>query len=480
MRDLTTEAASETKPASPSIGLKIGYSTGNISVAVCIALQGIALFYFNQIAGVPAHLVSIALGIIVFIDALWDPLIGQWSDRTQSRLGRRHPFLYVGMILVPIAIYVRWHPPTGWSDMALMGYILATGLFMNLSTSLFDVPSAAMGPELVSDYHDRTVLMGYRFLFQMIGMALASVLIYGVFLRPTAKQPVGQLNAEAYGPLSIAIAIVAVLAMATAALSTRRRAATFYRAPAASPGLAVQARQIIATLKNRNFGVAMLASAFIGIGGGVQAGLALYLSTYFWEFTSTQILMVMMASIAAAPVAFLIAPILGRRFGKRRACMGTLLAGGMILGAPIFLRLMNVLPPNGAPMLLPIVFSAYSVGAVLNLCSNIMVSSMVADLVEDVQVRTGRRSEGLILSADLLPQKIFAAFSVVVPGLVLTWIGFPKGARPGEVSPEIISNLGWTYMPLMLFFYLASVVTWNWFRIDEDQHAINLERVAAG
>ena len=135
---------------------------GNLSLAVCITLQGVALFYFNQVLGVPAHLISIAFGLIIFIDAFWDPLIGQWSDRFQSRLGRRHPFLYAGMVMVPIAIYLRWHPPTGWSDMALVGYILVTGLLMNLSTSLFDVPSAAMGPELVTDYNERNVLMSYR------------------------------------------------------------------------------------------------------------------------------------------------------------------------------------------------------------------------------------------------------------------------------------------------------------------------------
>ena len=81
-----------------SVGLKIGYSMGNLSLAVCITLQGVALFYFNQVLGVPAHLVSLAFGAIIFVDAFWDPLIGQWSDRFRSRLGRRHPFLYAGMV----------------------------------------------------------------------------------------------------------------------------------------------------------------------------------------------------------------------------------------------------------------------------------------------------------------------------------------------------------------------------------------------
>ena len=103
----------------------------------------------------------------------------------RSKMGRRHPFLYAAMLLVPIALVLRWHPPPGWSDMALFYFILATGLFLSLATSLFDVPAAALAPELAPDYHDRTSLMSFRFLFAMIGSALTSILAYGVFLRPT-------------------------------------------------------------------------------------------------------------------------------------------------------------------------------------------------------------------------------------------------------------------------------------------------------
>lgn len=477
VRDPTIHLTEDAKSEPLSIGLKIGYSMGNLSLAMQISIQGVALFYFNQVVGVPAHLVSIALGAIIFIDAFWDPAIGQWSDRCQSRLGRRHPFLYTGMVLVPIAIYLRWHPPMDWSEMALVGYILVTGMFMNLALSLFEVPASAMGPELVSDYHERSVLMSYRSLFMMIGMAAGTILIYGVFLRSTPEHPVGQLNGAAYGPMSTAIAAVAFIGMATLAFSTRRRAATFHKAQPSTVGVAEQMREVLETLKNRNFGIALLASAFVGISAGIQAGTSLYINTYFWEFTTTQIMMVMMVTIAAAPVAFVIAPRLGRRFGKRNACIGALFTAALFIATPITLRLLGVFPENGSPMLLPMIFVTMMIGATMNLSSSIMVSSMVADLVEDSQVQTGRRSEGLILSADILPQKVLAAFAVIIPGLMLSWIGFPKGAKPGQVLPEIISAMGLFYMVVVLICTLASVYTWSKFRIDANRHAENLARI---
>ena len=339
-----------------SLGLKWGYSTGFVASAAWGVLGGVALFFYNQVVGVPAHLVSLALGIIVFIDALWDPLIGHWSDRLRSNLGRRHPFLYVAMLLVPISLMIRWHPPTDWSDTALFYFILASGLLMSLSTSLFDVPAAALAPELAPDYHDRTVLMSFRFLFATIGSALTSILIYGVFLRPTPQQPVGQLNPDGYGPLAVAVMLLAVVAMAIMTLSTRRKAATLYHAPIVTSSLSHQLRDVIVTLSNRNFAVAAAAAALVGIGGGVAAGLQLYVGTYFWELTSSEILILTLSTMAGAPFAIFIAPFLGRRFGKRISCIGALLVGSVFTNAPMLFRLLGAFPENGSPILIPLLF----------------------------------------------------------------------------------------------------------------------------
>ena len=425
------------QPARLSWGVKLGYSTGTVATAGWGVLGGLALFFYNQVVGVPAHLVSMALGAIVFIDALWDPLIGQVSDRTRSNLGRRHPFMYAAMLLVPVALLIRWHPPADWSDMQLFYFIFATGLFMSLATSLFDVPASALAPELAPDYHERTVLMSFRMLFGMIGTAITSVLCYGVFLRPTAEYPVGQLNPDGYSSLAIAITLMVLIAMAVLTLTTRSRVATLYKVTEeSSASFADEIRNIIATLSNRNFAVAAAAAALIGIGGGVTAGLQLYLTTFFWELTSANILALTLTTMIGAPLAMFIAPYLGRRFGKRNSCMAALLGGSLCTTTPMLLRLLDVLPENGSPLLMPILFVAYALGATMSISGGILVASMMNDLVEDSQAKTGRRSEGLIISADTLPQKILASVSVVVPGVLLAWVEFPTGAQPGQVAPE--------------------------------------------
>ena len=54
-------------------------------------LSGLTLFFYTQLIGLDAPLVSLALAISLFIDAFWDPIVGQISDNTKTRLGRRHP-----------------------------------------------------------------------------------------------------------------------------------------------------------------------------------------------------------------------------------------------------------------------------------------------------------------------------------------------------------------------------------------------------
>ena len=221
VQDVDDEAPAGGRRRPLSFRTKAFYGVGSVANGAYVALGGLAMFFYSQVVGVPPHIVSLAISAVIFIDGFWDPLIGHGSDQFRSRIGRRHPFLYLAMFLVPVALFLRWHPP-GWDASAMFWYILGTGLFVNLAWSLYEIPSGAMAPELAPDYHDRTVLLGYRWILGSLGTALATVLIYGIFLRKTPEHPVGQLNADGYGPLSIAIILIFLVAGLTMALGTQK------------------------------------------------------------------------------------------------------------------------------------------------------------------------------------------------------------------------------------------------------------------
>lgn len=454
-------------PARLPLSTKLLYGFGSIAFGAKLQIMGMLLFFYNQVVGMPAALVSLALAIGVFVDAFWDPLIGQLSDKTRSPWGRRHPYMYAAAAPVAISFVLLWNPPSGWSDGALFAYLLATVLFTQLATSFYEVPSAALAPELAPDYHERTVLLSYRFVIGVIGGALGAVMAFGVFLRATPEYPAGQLNPAGYGPLSYAVAAIVIVAVLVSTIGTHHKIKTLHVPAAQKLSFAQSLREVGATLNNWNFMVAVVASLIAGVGTGISGGLRIYFGTFFWDLSSQQILLLSLAGLIAAPLGSFVATGTSRAFGKRRACMTLFFLSVATNNAPILLRLVGAFPDNDSPALLPILFAEAVVTGVLAIAGFILVSSMIADIVEDSQARTGRRSEGLLFSADSLLQKIVTSLSTVLPGLILAFVNFPERAQPGQVPTETLHLLAWIYIPTTMMISLLSISTWSFYRIDK-------------
>ena len=82
------------------------YSSGSGAMGVNGVIFGAwVLFFYNQVLGLSAVLASLAIGISLIFDAISDPLVGAWSDRLKSKLGRRHPFIYLSIFPLALGFY---------------------------------------------------------------------------------------------------------------------------------------------------------------------------------------------------------------------------------------------------------------------------------------------------------------------------------------------------------------------------------------
>lgn len=109
-------------PAADRLTLKTKLAFGIGSAAEIIALYAVssfALLYYNQVLGVPAHWIGIAISVSLVLDGLTEPVVGAWSDRTKSKLGRRHPWMYAALFPIALTFYAIFNPPEGLSQMAL-------------------------------------------------------------------------------------------------------------------------------------------------------------------------------------------------------------------------------------------------------------------------------------------------------------------------------------------------------------------------
>jgi len=150
------------------------YGAGGI---IPIALFNIAGILVGLMGNISLGLSAFWLGVIMIIPRLWDalsdPVIGHLSDNTRTRWGRRRPYLLVGGILVAVFFVVMWWIPKGdrvriWfpTDAGFQAfqlvYILFALLLFFTACNIFEIPHGALGMEMTTDYHERTRLFSAK------------------------------------------------------------------------------------------------------------------------------------------------------------------------------------------------------------------------------------------------------------------------------------------------------------------------------
>lgn len=467
-------AAYDTRPPLDT-RTQVTYGLGTLAYGVKNQAMGsMLLLYFNQVVGLPAAWVGAAVAISLVVDALLDPFIGYASDNLQSPWGRRHPFMYAAALPAAVAFYCLFTPPVGWSDGALFVYALAAMTSLRVLISFYEVPSAATGAELTLDYDARTSVMSYRFFFGALGAATIAVMTFLVFLQPSETHPVGQLNPDGYADFALFGAILIAFSILISTWGTHHFIPYFHKPEKRTVRALDVLREIVETLSTRNFGVLLLWGSLSAVVVGLTGGLGMYFNTYFWELTSGQIAFVVSAGFVSPFLAIALAPAVGSRLGKKWAVVALWMVGAVVGIVPISLRLLDLLPPNGSTVVLGVLLLDALLVSTLTLSGLILGASMVADLAEETAVRTGRRSEGVLFSADAIIKQTIIGLGTFVAGLMLTYVDFPAQAVPGEIDPAIMRQLAYLYLPVSAVLTFASIGVLGFYSNDRSTHEANL------
>jgi glycoside/pentoside/hexuronide:cation symporter, GPH family len=464
---------SDTPPLRPVT--RLAYGIG--AMANAIKARGLTVFlmiFYNQVVGLPPETVAtVLMGALVF-DAVIDPLVGQVSDNFRSRLGRRHPFMYAAAVPVALAYFALWNPPVGWSQGAITGYLVACLLTVRLFDTFFELPHSALAPELAKDYVERTKLLAMRTFFAVVGGLAMTLMAYQVFLKENPDGTGGVLSRDGYLGYSACAAALIFTTILVSTRGTQSQVPYLHMAPERSITLRAMVRDVAATLNNRAFVVATLTGMFMSIALGARNGLELYIGLFFWGLKQSQL--AILATVAAGGSLFgiLLAPQVVARLGKKYGAIILYSAALAIAVSPIAARLFGLMPPNGSAVLFAILIAETFINAILAVATGVILVSLVADVIEDAEVKTGRRSEGLLMSADNLFKKLVSGAGILISGLMLKLVAFPVGAKRGEVDPEIIQRLGVVYLPTAATLFGLSILCLFAFNIDRSKHEENL------
>ena len=471
-------------PATPRLGFwtKCAYGFGSVAYGVKNSgFDYFLLLFYSQVIGLDARLVGIAVTTALVFDAVSDPVVGYWSDNTRSRWGRRHPFMYASALPVALSYFLLWNPPQGLGEAGLFWYLLVLAVTIRTFVTAYETPSSALAPELTEHYEERSSLISFRYYFGWTGGNAMTVMMFFFVFPAMATEAIadGRFNRDAYELYGIIGSALIFLSILVSALGTHGHI-PHLKPPPAQRRLTLRRifGEILETLANRSF-VALFVSAIFGaVASGLAASLSFYFYTYFWEFSSVETGVLTMGVFLSAVIGFVLAPIVTRTIGKKRGAMTIGLVAFLGAPLPVVLRLLGLLPENGTPFVFWLVFVTSVIDVGLIICFQILLASMMADLVEQSELETGRRSEGIFFSAVTFIRKSVQGLGLLVASFVLYLAGLDSGADVEQVSEETVFALGAYYVPTILVLWLTMMALISFYSLDRATHEDNLRRLA--
>ncbi len=461
-----------------SLFTKAAYGFGSVAYGVKNnGFDYFFLFFYSQVMGVDAGLVGVALLIALIFDALSDPLIGYFSDNTHSRWGRRHPFMYFAAIPVSVSYFFIWNPPGSLNGDELFPYLTVLAVFVRTLITLYEVPSSALVAEITDDYDERSSMLSYRYFFGWTGGTLMATFALSVLLTPSAEGAKdGMFNVDGYSAMGLVAASVIFMAIMVSALGTHHHI-PHLRLPPEKSAITIKRvySELWETLANPSFFALFLAALFGAIATGLGAGLNYYINTFYWGFTADQIALISVSVVLSAVIGFLVSPVATRALGKKRGAIIVGILAFTIAPAPVALRLFDLMPANGDPLLFPLILVITIIDVGLIITYQTLMASMIADLVEDSERQTGRRSEGVFFAAVTFTRKVVQGLGVVSATVVLAIAQIPEGALPDQVGEDALFSLGVLYAPALFTLWMLMIGCISLYRIDRNRHEENLK-----
>ncbi len=464
-----TMQASNPDPIAPKLSFwtKLAYGAGDTGPAMTANVLAIYLLVFlTNVAGMSAGLAGLTLGVGKIWDAVNDPMVGVLSDRSKHRWGRRLPWLFWGAIPFAVTFLMQWVVPFK-NEWWLFGfYVLASVLFNSFYT-VVNLPYTAMTAELTQDYDERTSLSSFRFMFSIGGSIVALVIALLIF------NVMGKDSPERFLVLAIVIAVISVATLYWCVFGTKRRVLAMEKlrlAGSAEPELPFR-QQVSIALGNRPF-------LFV-IGLYLCSWFAVQNTVAFMPFFAKNYMGLddngyTIVLIAVQMTAFLMLGVwrsLAARVGKARVyIMGNAL--WMIAEIGLF-----TLKPGQTEMF-------YALGVVIGMgvsTAYLIPWSMIPDVVELDELKTGQRREGVFYSFMVFLQKLVLAAALAIVGQTLQAAGFIS-QQAGQPEPEqpmaALDAIRWMVGPLPALVLAIGIALAYFYPITKEKHAEILLQLA--
>ena len=425
---------------------KIFYGIGGGVYAIKEAAYAIfILLFYTQVLGLSGTVTGAIMAISLIWDGISDPLIGSWSDRLRSRYGRRHPFMVYSTLPIAIGFIGLFAPPDSVVDSStlLACWLLFWSLWVRTFITGFTIPHLALSAELTSDYHGRSQLMAMRlgsmFLVGLLLPALALTMIFdatGDLMGTRHHTSLPDLTGERY----------------------------------TLPLLRDFFDDIRQTFRNRMFRTMLGFEVASAIGWGCYTTLNILVATYVFEFSSDEVAVILaVPGLLAIVLAGAMLKPLSERWQKPQLLR--LSVWGMLFNSLwlLPLKLADMLPANGSPLLLPLVLLSSTVFMFFFFLRAINAMSLVADITDQHEIEAGERKEGGFFAVMTFVVKIASLVGPLYGGIVLDVIGMTNKDLPGEVAEPALTGLMWASLSMGILTLVIALRYAYTFKFSKEQ-----------
>jgi len=418
--------------------------------------------YYLTVLGLNPILTGSALLLALFVDAISDPLIGTFSDRINSKFGRRH--ILMGLSLVPISItyFMLFIPDKNWSEGSLFFWLFSFTILTRFSVTLFDIPHRALAAEIPNTYEEKANIMSMREGFQSI-IALSHSFIILPYINIDVDE--NWINVGLVGSVMMFIfGLVSVF-------GTRSLIPDLYKWPVESKKKNTY-REIKEQLRfvysNKTIILFLLGSITIQLAWGLANSLTFLTQTQFWGLDTLQIQEFIKIYFLSTLLSWFLVPKLVQTFEKRTILISSLFMIGVFQSVPFISYKLGYAPSFGSDSLVYFLSIFIFITGTFSLISLMTRESMVPDMIDQVQKESNLRQDGAISSLTSFCAKCMTGLGQFFSMFVLWLISFPKGSVEATLQQK--EMLAVFQGPMIMILFLIPIFIFAGYKIDREMH----------
>ena len=312
-----------------------------------------------------------------------------------------------------------------------------------------------------------------------MGAIILSYLMYEFFLVETEEfqKDMAFLNPVSYTYLGLSSAIMIIFFGLTSCISTHKYIPELHK-PESTKNFSFNKlfQELLECFSNKSWLAVLISGSFLGLQIGISTGVGVYINKFFWEWTPEVLALFPVVSGIGAILGAILAASIANGQEKRNVCITVFVITILTSPIPLALRLLDpytsitLFPENNTDLIWWILILHTGIEDLLRAMGFTLVISMIYDIVENSQINTGRRDEGIFMTGPGLIQKILSGLGIFILGLVLQYLNFDPNIATNSESKPPINELVFFQITVGPFLTLIGTSFLFLYNISRDSH----------